>query len=156
MFANPFKKLRVGELGYIAGLIDGEGSVSVEQPQTARCARVVISNTSQVLMEWLRNKLPEGKIYCTKKRKDTWKDAYTFRLNGVQAYHLLRVVYPYLIIKKEQAGRIINEYQVAHNIDKLVEWQRYSGGFRKALAQRKLSEDARDNSSSGLFSSNKG
>ncbi|MDU1312807.1 MAG: LAGLIDADG family homing endonuclease [Clostridium septicum] len=104
------------EKSYIAGIIDGEGSIMLEKIHKNNYPSPVISVTSTTieLLEYLKATIGFGKI--TKKTNyniEKHKNCYTFVVNYNNAINLLKDVYPYLIIKskKLRAKMIIEEYK---------------------------------------------
>jgi hypothetical protein len=90
------------DAAYIAGLVDGEGSISY----TRKHPKVMIYNTSKELMEWVRKTLGFGTVCLNvrKKRYDEWKLCYMYEAtNFHDVYALLSRVLPYLKLKKEKA-----------------------------------------------------
>jgi len=94
------KNLTMVQRAYIAGLIDGEGYISlcyrkrVRDTVTHNCLHpsVEISNTKKQLS-----------IYC-QKQKGKWNAAYRLHISAVNdVYELLKQITPFLIIKKKQA-----------------------------------------------------
>lgn len=106
------------ELAYIAGLFDGEGTISLIGNQGHRTkpapngyvsARVEISNTNRVLIDWLQVRLG-GQVHTTGKYSPTCKQGYKWRAAMTQpALDILEAVLPYLVIKRAQA-EIVLEY----------------------------------------------
>jgi len=87
------------EWTYLAGIIDGEGSISCPEYKTLYLA---IVNTDRKLIDWLLETLG-GTVFTTKHQGTRWKDGYRWSLFGLDAQRILRKVEPYLIIKKERA-----------------------------------------------------
>jgi hypothetical protein len=127
---KPYEESVIGHLtetekGYLAGIIDGEGCIRLARRfgknGDAIChIYVAIANTSQLLYEWLENKLP-GKGYIrpisnhAEKRPNThpeqWKPCYTWIVSGNRiAITFLREIAPYLIIKRKQAELLAGGY----------------------------------------------
>lgn len=91
---------------YLAGIIDGEGTIGINitQNQSIGTPRLHITNTNLNLLKTIQKQYG-GKICSRGKNKhpEKWKE-------GFQLYwtlkdgllKLLKQVYPYLIIKKEQ------------------------------------------------------
>lgn len=115
------------DLAYMAGIIDGEGSVSIWSTRRNANARndgsapawvleVVVVNTDKTLIDWcearfggssnLRRRPPE---------KSFWKDVYRWRCSGIHAEALLRRVRPWLIIKASQADLAFEFRSTFHN-----------------------------------------
>jgi hypothetical protein len=81
---------------YIAGIIDGEGWVGINQTNPV----ISISNTNYSLMEYLIDKI--GGIVCKKpKYKEQHNQAWQWEISGDRARVLLDTVRPYMILKKD-------------------------------------------------------
>jgi len=93
-------------LAYIAGILDGEGSVSIKvQSQKGRlyysiCAR--ISNTNEELIDYINMLIPGNKYSCNKETKGrlTLHEISWF---GREAIDVLELLEPYLIVKRPLA-----------------------------------------------------
>lgn len=94
---------------YIAGLVDGEGSIYFSKIPRKYCTLqlcVKITNTYRPLIDWLEQELPYAYIltnYKNKKHrrnKTSWHIAMT-RQKDIENF--LEKILPYLIVKKEQA-----------------------------------------------------
>jgi len=97
------------EKGYIAGIIDGEGSLIIEKGKNRKnfdfCIR--ITNTSVTVIEWLRRRIG-GNILSRKPTayKNTLgkKTIYVLTIDRqADLVKLLTFITPYLIIKRRQA-----------------------------------------------------
>ncbi len=104
------------EKSYIAGIIDGEGSIMLtrfhKNQSYAPC--ISIASTSYELLTWLLNKIGSGVIKAKKNyQPDKHQDSYTYTLKYNAAISLLQVIHPYLVIqsKKMRAMMIIEEYK---------------------------------------------
>ncbi|MBA3875607.1 MAG: hypothetical protein C0498_01500 [Anaerolinea sp.] len=97
------------DCAYLAGLIDGEGSIMANQkherrpghsPATWSELRVDISNTDRGLIDWVNERWP-GKVRVQVRPgvKDTWH----YYLNTQQVVPLLEAALPYLVSKRERA-----------------------------------------------------
>ena len=93
---------------YTAGLFDGEGCVSIakyypiySKTRLQYCLRVYISSTNKEIIETLKENY--GGSWSIAKRPSKNKVGYNWNLATDQAYSFLKRIYPYLIIKKEQA-----------------------------------------------------
>jgi hypothetical protein len=99
-------------LGYIAGLVDGEGTISVLQRGSRRPrASVSISNTDTQLMEWLAQL--GGHVYWERKahargykRRAVWTVA-----QALGCSRLLVAIEPYLVIKRSKAQEALATLQ---------------------------------------------
>lgn len=114
------------ELAYLAGIIDGEGHIGIagsKKPSNRIdwVLRLSISNTSEELMDWLDETF--GHIVTTKyKRLHRRAHVMVWRTSGRQTQEILRLVLPYLRIKREQA-----ELALSMNIGP------YGGGCRWSI-----------------------
>lgn len=104
------------EKAYIAGIIDGEGSIMLQKfhsnEHPSPC--ISIASTTKELLEWIINIIKVGNIvnkknYNSKKHKN----CYSYVIKRDNAIKLLKEVYPYLIIesKKRRAELIITKYK---------------------------------------------
>jgi hypothetical protein len=94
----------VAVLAYVAGVFDGEGSVSITcAQQRYHTLRVEIVNTNPMLMQWLVEKMG-GKITPLRQNQGLGtKPVFAWILRNLNAEVFLREVLPYLIVKREQA-----------------------------------------------------
>ncbi len=90
---------------YLAGIIDGEGSIILHMRRDDVVAMfVAIVNTSRGLLEWVEHTTGVGSIVDhdggSLQRRPTW----LWRANSEAAEAILRQVHPFLIVKKAQAS----------------------------------------------------
>ena len=99
---------------WLAGFMDGEGSISVCRATIHRAKREInpihtvavdIYNTNYEILKRIKDEFGIGKVqtYSAKNRLTGGKPVYHWRATRRQALPLLQMVYPYLILKKEQA-----------------------------------------------------
>jgi hypothetical protein len=104
------------EKAYIAGIIDGEGSIMLirfhKNQFPSPC--VSISSTTLELLEWIKNKTNVGNI-ISKKNYDPnkHKNSYTYIVKYRNAIKFIEYIEPYLVIesKRKRAQLILNEYE---------------------------------------------
>lgn len=104
------------EKAYIAGIVDGEGSIMLIKFHNnlfpSPC--VSIASTTIELLEWIKSSVRYGRIQ-SKKNYDInkHKDSYTYTIRNDAAIALLIQIEPYLVIqsKKRRANMIINSYK---------------------------------------------
>lgn len=104
------------EKAYIAGIIDGEGSIMLtrfhKNQYPSPC--ISIASTDLELLEWVKLKIGNGKITSKKNyNKIRHKDSFTYTLGYDVAIDLLKEIEPYLVIekKKSRAKYIIKNYK---------------------------------------------
>jgi hypothetical protein len=107
---KTFSHLSATERAYIAGLIDGEGSISIVKWKTTGKrrseVRVSIYNCNRAMISWLEDKL-HAKRRNVPRSKPSWKQAFVVALHSVSATLLLQTVLPYLVAKQGQAELVI-------------------------------------------------
>jgi len=90
---------------YMAGLIDGEGCISIYRfPSTSRIKRntynmiLRIGNTSKDMIDWINNNY-EGSIH-KQKRDEGYKDSFLWSTGAKSAEKILRKTKRYMVSKK--------------------------------------------------------
>lgn len=104
------------EKAYIAGIIDGEGSIMLIKFHNNQFPSpcVSISSTTIELLEWIKNITGVGNIIRKKNYNiEKNKNSFTYTVKYNDALGLLKEIEPYLILKskKKRAQLIINEYK---------------------------------------------
>lgn len=104
------------EKAYIAGIIDGEGSIMLQRFHTnefpAPC--VSIASTSLELLKWIKETTEKGTIISKKNyNPEVHKDCYSYVLRRNDAIYLIKEIYPYLIIdsKRKRAELMLKKYK---------------------------------------------
>ena len=85
--------------GYFAGILDGEGCLSITAGHKETCinynATMQVQNTSKPLIDWLQKKFG-GSVYLSKKATEKTKEAYMWRvLKKKEIEVLLLAALPY-------------------------------------------------------------
>jgi hypothetical protein len=93
------------EWAYLAGIIDGEGSIYVAAVDKYQQPRISITNTDRRLLLWVQHITGGGSINFRDyaHRNGHWKPCWNWRAAANQMTRILQMVRPYLIIKGEQA-----------------------------------------------------
>jgi len=97
------------EKAYLAGFFDGDGcvNISVRQSQThatpSHYLQVIFSQCDQPFLERWCEKVGMGRVYVNSGRPIGNKELWHWRLYDRQAEKMLKMMLPYLDIKKEQA-----------------------------------------------------
>lgn len=100
---NEMRRLSQTEAAWIAGFLDGEGSVMLYRRETAVALRVTAANTHRPTLERLVALCGCGSIVRWRSLKKEHKDSYWWQLNAEGAAALLHQILPYLVTKKAQA-----------------------------------------------------
>lgn len=106
------------QLAYTAGIIDGEGSISLlrgeSRPVQYFGLAVQVGSTTEWLLLWLESEYG-GHIYKFNGNRPKSKPAWKWRINGKFALEFLELIVPYLHIKKPQAELAI-KFQSRKNL----------------------------------------
>ena len=106
------KTLSIEAASYIAGLVDGEGSITLTRKHKGdmRQPAITIASTERQLLEYVLNQTGVGKI-TNKTTKANYKQAFTYAVYNRQALNILRQLEPYLLsYKKARAKLLIDQY----------------------------------------------
>jgi hypothetical protein len=106
---------KIAKLSYLAGIIDGEGSIGIEhlsptkgRPKSYYVCRLTVINTNKNLMELLLHFF--GGSYNQRKKIEKRKICYRWHIFGENLEKTLDQLIPYLFIKKQQA-LIVKQYR---------------------------------------------
>lgn len=98
------------DVAYAAGIIDGEGTISIHDAWQFRKdgtkrhyhhAFVKIANTNFALIRWFTERF--GGIYYEIKGRGNCKKWYSWQITGKSSIPILQAVLPYLVLKRRQA-----------------------------------------------------
>ena len=108
------------EIAYLAGIIDGEGSLGVAKIRTPRnygkkiywtySLRLNITSTNPELIKWLREKCGVRVYNHTRRVLGNRQIAFATVFTKNQTIEVLKLTHKYLIIKKPQADIILSEW----------------------------------------------
>jgi hypothetical protein len=105
--------LRPTDAAYIAGLIDGEGTVTLgrKHRNENRQLAVTISNTERQLLDYVLSIVCAGKITTKRTAQDHHTTSYTYAVYNRQALSLLEQIHPYLrTYKYDRSTLILRDY----------------------------------------------
>jgi hypothetical protein len=108
--------LREADIGYMAGLFDGEGSITYKKYKekkktgTYDCWRIVmeISMTDRSVLVWFHEMLGCGTL--RKKPRPGHKMQWRWRCTFRDAYYVARLFWPYSHTKLDKINQIIDHY----------------------------------------------
>jgi hypothetical protein len=107
------RTLMVDEAAYLAGLIDGEGTITLSRRHANEKRQLVvsISSTEPDLVEWAANATGVGKITRKRTSSDKHAPGLTYCVSNRQALAVLKQVLPYLrSYKKLRARLALDQY----------------------------------------------
>lgn len=125
-------KLDPVDAAYLAGLIDGEGSISLTRLHagTNRQLLLTISSTEQALVHWALGRIGAGKVTRKRAVAPGHAPGLTYAIANRQALAVLRQVTPYLRSYKRQRAELV----LAKYLDLTPRNGRYTPELRSARA----------------------
>jgi hypothetical protein len=136
------KQLIPTDASYIAGLIDGEGTISLTRRHRneRRQLEISISNTDISLLEFIHAKIGAGRITRKRIYKSHHTPSATYLISNRQALELLQQTSKYLrTYKKERAELVLTDYVCCtpqngkYNIDLLKQRKDFESRFMNIL-----------------------
>jgi hypothetical protein len=105
------KKLSQANAAYLAGLVDGEGTVTLcrKHRNENRQLAVSISNTDKGLLYFVRGAIGAGKITGKRTVRPNHTPSFTYAIYNRQALCLLEQIQPYLHTYKFERSLLILE-----------------------------------------------
>lgn len=112
-------KLTDKQLAYLAGLMDGEGCISITKHQgihsrtPSYIMRVIIAQANESYLRYWHELTGIGSI----NQKPLNPTCYDWRITSQEALAFLKELYPFLILKKDEADIAI-KFQESFSVDK--------------------------------------
>jgi len=113
MQEDMFGQFSPTDLAYLAGIVDGEGTVTVlvnynakTGGQGATC-KIMVPNTYEPLIVWLADTFGGRISRYGKIRSAKHKQLYMWYVSATRSAQLLELILPYLKIKRRQAEIVI-------------------------------------------------
>jgi len=132
------------EWSYLAGLIDGEGTIGLAnlKKSLGRKPCIKISSTTPELLNWLVPKLG-GYVSKSKSKNIKWADSYKWTITGVNALNALKQVQPFLKCntKVERCKLIVGQWKPVY---KASSWQEKVEAANLELEFMKLMDKGKD------------
>jgi hypothetical protein len=102
------------ERAYLAGIIDGEGTVTLSRHHKNEMSspHVSVANNNRKMLEWIRSRVG-GVITNKRKNKPHHHASYVWSVCFNRALVVLQEVSEFLIVKKPHAELILKEYKKA-------------------------------------------
>lgn len=108
-------------LAYMAGIIDGEGTISIftsthstkGHKARAYCPRLCAYNNNPALMIWLVENFG-GRARIVKRDRDRWNVSYIWEISRLAAVPIVAAILPYLVLKREQAELFLKFRETIH------------------------------------------
>ena len=119
---------------YIAGLFDGEGSVSYKQYMRKRAPnkkayptwqiRLEVAMTDESLLMWLHEVLGVGTV-GPRKVKPGRKKQWRWRCSHRDAYKVAKLLWPFAQVKLHKIEQIIDHYEPEHKAENVISLEAY-------------------------------
>jgi hypothetical protein len=98
------KDLTEGDTGYVAGFMDGEGSIILFERENGSVGLILdLSGTVREPIDWLLGVTGIGYHACQRRRSPRHRTCYSWRAGGEAAESLLRKIVGLLKVKRRQA-----------------------------------------------------
>ncbi len=107
------RTLNLESRAYIAGLIDGEGTITLTRKHRNenRQLAVCISNTERHLLDFVLDTVGAGKITGKRTTSTAHTPSFTYAIYNRQALRLLEQIHPYLrTYKAKRCALILRDY----------------------------------------------
>jgi hypothetical protein len=106
---TSLRKLTVSEAAYLAGIIDGEGTITLTRTHRGENRRPVvsISNTELPLLVYVRSVVGAGRITTKARTRTHHSPGFAYSLRSRQALELLEQVSPYLRTYRSARARLL-------------------------------------------------
>ena len=99
------------KLAYTAGIVDGEGNICIRITSGKRLDMAVsVTSTDEWLCQWLKMQYG-GSVHLMKAYKPNWKPGHRWWIASNQAANFLKLILPYLNLKRPQAELAISFQQ---------------------------------------------
>ena len=121
MHTSKVKTMTITDAAYLAGLIDGEGSILISSKRQMRNTwRLQISNNDFGLLEWCKEITGCGSIIRKKHDNPKWADAGYWACYSWNARKIIKQLMPYLKIanKIKRAESLIAELDAIEELNK--------------------------------------
>ena len=125
------------DIAYIAGLFDGEGSVSYYQRKEKRkdkkkaynfwMIRCELSITDQYVVEWMHEVLGVGTV-CKRLPTKSWtgkKTQWRWRCSHRDSLIFAKLIWPHAQVKLHKLEQIIDHYEPEHGTENVVSLEDY-------------------------------
>jgi hypothetical protein len=126
-------RLSLLDAAYLAGFVDGEGTITISKSKERKRTCIRISNTNKEIMDWIKETVGNGHILTRTWNNKRWKNSYEYSLDGGnRVKELVCQIFPFLKIKKIQATLVLGFPQLN------------SGRGFKSLEENKWAREVQD------------
>lgn len=122
---NTIVHIEDTQYAYLAGIVDGDGYISVEKERNTFC----VTNTNYEGLLQLKNFLNMGKIYTCKNKKPQHNKCHYLKFKKKETLQILPFLYRFFIIKKNKAEKILGEQEYPLTPLSMEEKYAYTAGM---------------------------
>lgn len=127
------------EIGYIVGIIEGEGYIGITIDGDRLRPKLSISNCDKRMVDYFNYKLGFGNVLTNKRKKNNWTQIFSWSVQHKKNLLLLfEKIYPYMISKKEEIGLILSIIECKDANQKLLLFHEFQQIKRKKNSKVKL------------------
>jgi hypothetical protein len=101
------RELTLPQAAYLAGMIDGEGSIMVTHKWQVITIRLTCSNTKRVVLDTIAEWTDVGNVNINRPEGPRNATSYVWNANGDSAASVLRQIRPFMLVKPEQADHAL-------------------------------------------------
>lgn len=107
--SQKVRRLSVSDAAYIAGLVDGEGTIALTRKHARDNRQLVISisSTERPILDFVQTSLGVGKITRKRTSRAHHRPGLTYTVANRQALALLEQIHPYLHSYKYARGALV-------------------------------------------------
>lgn len=134
-------EIKETEKAYLAGLVDGEGTITVQNGGKNLRMLVIITNTNLEILNFVKDRYG-GFILKMTNDGTRKRDCFNWRLVSKGAINFIKDIYPYLIIKKKHADLAIMFQKTVK--DFLRSYGGRRGRVPLTIEQRNYRQDIKD------------
>jgi hypothetical protein len=104
------RQLRESEAAYIAGIIDGEGTITLTRTHRGESRRPIVSSTERALLEYVRLVIGAGRITNKPRSRIHHSASFAYVISSRNALALLSQISQYLhTYKLDRANLLLQE-----------------------------------------------
>lgn len=110
--SSQSKVLTEAESAYLAGIVDGEGSIMLLGRDSGSVGvSMTVTNTYAPLLDWILDLTGVGGLFRSVKYAEHHKAGGYWRSNGDGAVSVLRQIRPYLLVKSAQTDLALQHHE---------------------------------------------
>ena len=104
-------KLTSPQIAYLAGIVDGEGTITLSRHNVYRHRYAELTISSELALEYVAHIVGAGRISTKRVYNPKHSPGYTYQPSSRQALDLLKVITPFLrTYKRKRARLILSQY----------------------------------------------